>query len=78
MKNLETEILVEIGKKLKELRIRKGYSSYETFAFDHKLPRAHYWKIESGKTNLTLRTLIEVLNIHDIEFHDFIHEVYSK
>jgi hypothetical protein len=34
--------LKQIAQKLKQLRLDKGYSSYEAFAFDHELPRVGY------------------------------------
>lgn len=73
MNNDEKEIEKEIGKiatKLKELRKSKGYRSYETFAFDNNLNRVQYWRIESGQ-NITMKTLITVLRIHNISLSDF-------
>jgi transcriptional regulator with XRE-family HTH domain len=43
--------LVKIGEKLAELRKKKGYTSHETFAYDHDLSRVQYWRIEKGKSN---------------------------
>jgi transcriptional regulator with XRE-family HTH domain len=70
MKNDEI-ILLEIGKKLRELRIIKGYKSYESFAFDHDLPRMQYWRIENGKTNITIKSLMKVLSIHKLTIQEF-------
>jgi transcriptional regulator with XRE-family HTH domain len=68
-KNIELKIN-QISKKLKEIRLSKGYTSYETFAFDHNLNRVQYWRIESG-SNITLKTLIKVLDIHKISLEEF-------
>jgi hypothetical protein len=54
------------------LRKEKGYSSYEAFAFDHDLPRAQYWRVETGRHNLTLRTLMRLLIIHKLTLSEFI------
>jgi len=51
--------LVKIGEKLAELRKKKGYTSHETFAYDYELSRVQYWRIEKGKSNLTLRSKIQ-------------------
>lgn len=67
----EKEALVKIGKKLKELRIKKGFKSYEEFAWTHDIPRSHYWKIENGKSNITMRTLVRILNIHGVSLKKF-------
>ncbi|WP_073414685.1 helix-turn-helix domain-containing protein [Flavobacterium defluvii] len=68
-KNIELKIN-QISKKLKEIRLSKGYTSYETFAFDNNLNRVQYWRIESG-SNITLKTLIKVLEIHKISLEEF-------
>lgn len=63
--------LQNIGGKIKELRIKKGYSSHETFCYDFNLSRMQYWRIETGKTNMTLKSLIRILNIHKISLEEF-------
>ena len=68
---MEKEILEKIGYKLRELRIKKGYSSYETFAFDNNLPRMQYWRIEKGKTNITIKSLVKILKLHSISLAEF-------
>ncbi len=62
--------LKQIAQKLKQLRLDKGYSSYEAFAFDHELPRVGYGRHEQG-SNLTLRSLLRLLDIHQISLADF-------
>lgn len=63
--------LEKAGRKLTELRIHKGYKSHETFAFDYDLPRAQYWRLEKGKVNFTIKTLIKVLSIHKLTVEEF-------
>jgi transcriptional regulator with XRE-family HTH domain len=63
--------LKDIGNKLAELRRKKGYTSHESFAYDHDIPRMHYWRIENGKTNLTIRSLMRILAIHNMTLPDF-------
>lgn len=71
MQTNELDILIKIGNKLRQLRIEKGYTSYETFAFDFDIPRMQYWRMEKGKTNVTIKSLKKVLDIHGISFKDF-------
>ncbi|MEX0362233.1 MAG: helix-turn-helix domain-containing protein [Allomuricauda sp.] len=59
-----------IATKVKELRIKNGYTSYETFAIENGLPRKNYWRIEKGE-NFTINTLIRILKIHDVSLEDF-------
>lgn len=67
----EEIVLHEIGQRLKYLREKKGYTSYERFAIEYNLSRMHYWKIEKGKANITIRTLINILSIHEISIEEF-------
>lgn len=67
----EEEVLTEIGLRLKLLRIEKGFNSYEHFAVEHDLSRMHYWQIEKGKANITIRTLLNLLAIHNCSIEDF-------
>ena len=60
-----------VGLKLMDLRKKKGYTSHEDFAFDHDIPRVQYWRIEKGKTNLTLKSLIRLLSIHKMTVEEF-------
>ena len=60
----------KIADKLKELRIEKGYSSHENFAWDNNLNRVQYWRIEKG-TNITMKTLLSILDIHKITLREF-------
>lgn len=70
----DTEItdkrIILISKKLKELRIKADYTSAESFAHDHDLNRVQYWRVESG-TNVTLKTLLKILDIHKISLGEF-------
>jgi transcriptional regulator with XRE-family HTH domain len=63
--------LEEIGQRLRQLRKKKGYKSSESFAYDNELPRVHYWRIETGKVNLTIRSLVKILSIHKISMEEF-------
>lgn len=67
----EEKVLKDIGERLKQLRIKSGYTSYETFAIENELSRMQYWRMESGLTNLTIRSLIKILKIHKITIEDF-------
>jgi transcriptional regulator with XRE-family HTH domain len=63
--------LAKIGEKLAELRKKKGYTSHETFAYDFELSRVQYWRIEKGKTNITLKSLCNLLEIHGLDLKEF-------
>jgi hypothetical protein len=69
--------LKEIGDLLAELRRSAGYKSYETFALDNHLPRIQYWRLEKGRANFTLRTLMTVLEIHNLPLDEFFSRLYK-
>lgn len=54
------------------LRKKRGYTSYESFAFEHDFPRAQYWRVETGRHNLTLRTLSKLMAIHNLPLEEFL------
>ncbi len=67
----EKKVLGSIGAKLKELRTKKGYKSYETFAFDKEINRMQYWRMEKGLSNMSMATLLRILEIHKITLKEF-------
>jgi transcriptional regulator with XRE-family HTH domain len=73
----EEQTLKGIGNRLKEIRIQKGYKSYEAFAIEHSLGRMQYWKLEKGETNIKMRTLLKVLEIHHMSIKEFFSEGFE-
>jgi len=71
---MEKKLVEKISERIRQLRIEKGYSSYESFSFDHDIPRMQYWRLEKGKTNLTIKTLEKILEIHDITIQEFFND----
>ena len=69
--------LKQIAQKLKQLRLDKEYSSYEAFAFDHELPRVGYGRHEQG-SNLTLKSLLRLLDIHQVSLADFFADMPAR
>lgn len=60
----------KICDKLKKMRIDKGFTSYENFAWDNDLPRVQYWRLESG-VNFRIESLLKILDVHKITLEDF-------
>lgn len=69
--------ILQIAKRIKELRIEKGYSSHEFFAWENKIPRVQYWRMEKG-TNFTIRTFLRVLDVHQITLEEFFEGMDKK
>ena len=78
----DEEILLQrLGERIRQLRIEKGYTSQETFAYDAEIPRAQYGRYEKGE-NLTITSLYRILKFHKLSFDDFFkdgfEDVYKK
>lgn len=65
--------LKKLGARIKALRIAKGYTSHEIFAYEHKINRTQYGRYERGE-DLRFSTLMKVLYALDISVEDFFGE----
>jgi transcriptional regulator with XRE-family HTH domain len=72
----ENVYLKKLGKRIKELRIKKGYTNYEYFAFENEIGRAQYGKYETGG-NIQFDTLIRIIKALDISIKDFFSEGFD-
>ena len=73
----DTKLFLLIGRRIKELRKTKGYSSQETFAYDAEIPRALYGKYEKG-SNLTVASLYRIIKFHGITFEEFFSKGFNE
>jgi transcriptional regulator with XRE-family HTH domain len=71
------EQLQKLASRIKELRIKKGYTSYEYFAYDHNIPRAQYGRYEKGE-DLKFSSLLKILNALDISLKEFFDEGFTE
>ena len=69
-KSLNT-ILERIGTEFSDLRKAKGFETIKDFANHYQLPPIQYWRIEKGKSNLTVKTLLHLLSIHQLTIEEF-------
>jgi transcriptional regulator with XRE-family HTH domain len=65
------QILAVVGATLAELRKKKGYPTIKEFTQRYDLPEIQYWRIEKGKANITLKTLVNILAIHKLTLYEF-------
>jgi transcriptional regulator with XRE-family HTH domain len=70
------EQLQKMAKRIKELRLKKGYSSYEYFAYDNNIPRAQYGRYEKGE-DLKFSSLLKILKGLDISLKEFFNEGFE-
>lgn len=64
------ERMERLGRRIKELRIAKGYSSHETFAYEHNINRPQYWRYENGQ-DLRFSTLLKVIDALGVTVEEF-------
>lgn len=69
--------LKNLGNRLRELRIERGFTNYEQFAFEHNIPRAQYGRYEQGQ-DLRFSSLVKVLNALNITLEDFFKEGFGQ
>lgn len=65
--------LVILGKRIRDLRIKKGYSNYEYFAYEHDIPRAQFGRYEKGE-DLRYSSLLKVIRAFDMTLEEFFSE----
>jgi transcriptional regulator with XRE-family HTH domain len=66
----ETEALEFVSRRLKEVRLEKGHTSYENLAYEMGISRSQYGSYERGK-NITITTLAKILAKLDVSFEEF-------
>ena len=66
----------KLAKRIKALRIKKGYSNYEYFAFDKEIPRSQYGRYEKGE-DLRFSSLVKVVTAFDMTLEEFFSEGFD-
>lgn len=65
--------LAKLGARIKDLRIKAGYTSYEYFAYEHNIPRAQFGRYEQGK-DLRFSSLVKVVSAFGMTMEEFFGE----
>jgi transcriptional regulator with XRE-family HTH domain len=65
--------LQRVGNRIKQLRIKKGYASYEVFAFENGISRAQFGRYERGE-DLRYSSLLRVLKALGVNQKEFFGE----
>lgn len=67
-------ITEKVGQRIKELRTEMGISQ-EKLALKAEIDRTYLAGVESGKRNLSIKSLEKIISSLDISFHDFFEEM---
>lgn len=68
--------LKKIANRIKQLRIKAGFTSYEYFAYEHDISRTQYARYEQGK-DLRYSTLIKIISAHGLTVKEFFSEGFD-
>ncbi len=60
----------KLANRIKSLRIAKGYSSYENFAFENGIHRAQYGRYENG-TDIQYSSLLKIAKAFNMTLEEF-------
>ncbi|BBQ07247.1 TPA: helix-turn-helix transcriptional regulator [Elizabethkingia anophelis] len=67
----KSKILIQVGKRIKELRIQKGISQVDLVArMDGNIDPTNISRIEAGRTNPTLLTLQRIANALEVNISE--------
>jgi transcriptional regulator with XRE-family HTH domain len=69
----QKDALIFVSKRLKELRIAKGYTNYEYLAYEIGMSRSQLGTYENG-ANITIASLIKILDHLGVTLHEFFKE----
>lgn len=67
------EKIVEVerlGRRIRELRVAKGYSSQETFAYDNDYTLSYYSRLERGE-DIRFSSLVRVCKALEVSLEEF-------
>lgn len=72
----QQKIIKKIGARLKALRVEKGHTSYEVFAFENDIDRSQYGKYERG-ADMRISSLVKILIALDTPIDEFFSEGFK-
>lgn len=67
-----SEVLVLIGKRMREVRLAKGHRAQDAFAIGNGIDRAYYSALERGERNVGILKLLEIAIALDVEVGDLV------
>ncbi len=68
-----SEDLQKLGRRIKQLRIQKGYTNYEYFAYEHNISRTQFGRYENGE-DLRYSSLLKVVRAFGMTMEEFFSE----
>ena len=72
-KEFSSKQLEKLGRRIKSIRKKKGYTNYEHFAYQHGFNRVQYGRYENG-ANISFKTLVRLVAEFDMTLEEFFSE----
>lgn len=71
-KSLDTDqqVYEKIGKRIKELRLKAGYTAADKFAYENEIGRSQYAAWENGQ-DMKISSILKIAKAHQITLNDF-------
>ena len=76
IKNTAKEVDL-LAKRIRELRIKQGFSNYEYFAYENEIPRAQYGRYEKGE-DLRFTSLIKIIKAFGMTPKEFFSKGFDE
>lgn len=76
MTETEKQFIESLGKRVRDLRLKAGYTSHENFAFDAEITRSLYGRHEKG-ANMTVLSLLKIVQYHGMTLEEFFGEGFE-
>jgi transcriptional regulator with XRE-family HTH domain len=69
--------LKKLGSRIKSLRQKKGFTSYEIFAYEHGIPRTQMGRYERGE-DLRYTSLLKLVKAFGLTLEEFFSEGFEN
>lgn len=73
----KSEQIQRLAKRIRSLRIQKGYTSYESFALEKGIHRAQYGRYETG-TDIQFTSLVKIAQSFEMSLEEFFSEGFEE
>ena len=71
-----SEDVKKLAVRIRAIRIQKGYTSYEYFAYEHNISRAQFGRYETGE-DLRFSSLVKIVKAFDMTLEEFFSEGFD-
>lgn len=68
-KKVKSKEVLSLGKRIKQLRVKNGYTSQETFAYDNNYTLSYYSRLERGE-DIRFTSLVRVAKALNVSLEE--------